>query len=152
MQKKIKKLKPEEAAYIAAIIDGEGSVTLLRIHSNEYRQLVISISNCDKKMLEWILKKIGLGKILPKKIYNKNHTPTFTYRIVAREALELLKQVTPYLLTYKKQRAQMAIKDLKRLTIRNGKYSQEMLKEKREFVEKFLSLNPTKRNQSLSFI
>ena len=152
MQKNINILKLEEAAYIAAIIDGEGSVTLSRIHSNEYRQLVISISNCDKKLLEWIQKKIGLGKILPKKIYNKNHTPTFTYRIVAREALELLKQVTPYLQTYKKKRAKMAIKDLKRLTVRNGKYPKEILIEKRKFVEKFLSLNPTRRNQPLDFI
>ena len=59
MQKNINILKLEEAAYIAAIIDGEGSVTLLRIHGNEYSQIVISISNCDKKLLEWIQKKIG---------------------------------------------------------------------------------------------
>ena len=152
MRKKIKNLKSVEAAYIAAIIDGEGSVMLSRIHSNEYRQLVISISNCDKKMLEWIMKKIGLGKILPKKVYKKHYTPTFTYRIVAREALELLKQVTPYLLTYKKQRAEMVLKDLQRLTVRNGKYSPELLVEKRKFVEKFLNLNISRRNQSVSFI
>ncbi|MFH1967988.1 MAG: LAGLIDADG family homing endonuclease [bacterium] len=94
MKKKVKKLKPVDAAYIAALIDGEGSVTLCRKNRYEYRRVDISINNSDKKMLEWVLKAVGAGKILPKKIYNIKHTPTFTYRIVCREALPFLEQIT----------------------------------------------------------
>jgi hypothetical protein len=35
------------AAYIAGLIDGEGTVTLTRKHANENRQLAISISSTE---------------------------------------------------------------------------------------------------------
>lgn len=50
--KKTKKLPPEVAAYIAGLIDGEGTVTLSRRHANENRQLVISIANTERGLLE----------------------------------------------------------------------------------------------------
>ena len=93
MNKKAKKLEPVDAAYIAALIDGEGSVMLTRVHKNEYRRVCISISNCDKKLLDWICNKIGIGKVHPKKIYNKKHAPTFFYKIVGREAISLLEHL-----------------------------------------------------------
>lgn len=95
---------------------------------------------------------MGAGKVLPKKIYNEKHTPAFTYRIVAREALPFLKQVLPYLHTYKKERAKLILKKFTALTPRNGKYSLNMLNKKRDFVKEFFSLNPTKRNNVLDFI
>ncbi len=150
--KKIKKLKPYVAGYIAGLIDGEGTVTLSRTHRSEYRQLSISISNTDINILNWVLKMVGLGKIVPHKVYSENHRQGFTYRIVAREAMMLLKQISPYLLTYKKERAKMVIKSLEKLTLRNGKYPPEMLEKKRKFVEKFMSLNPTNQKKALSFI
>ncbi len=35
------------AAYIAGLVDGEGTITLSRIHRNERRRLVVCISNND---------------------------------------------------------------------------------------------------------
>ncbi len=150
--KRIRKLKPHVASYIAGLVDGEGTVTLARAHRNEHRQLSVAISNTDINILNWVLKMVGLGKIVPHKVYNKNHRQGFTYRVVSREAMMLLKQITPYLLTYKKKRAKMVIKSLERLTLRNGKYTPKMLKEKRKFVEKFMGLNPTNQKKALSFI
>lgn len=152
LKKKVKKLKPEEAAYIAALIDGEGTVTLSRVHRDEYRRVSVSINNSDKKMLEWVLKAVGVGKILPKKIYSERHTPTFTYRIVCREALPFLEQILPYLHTYKRDRTKLILKKFADLTPRNGKYSEKMLAEKKKFTKKFFSINPTKRNRVLNFI
>ncbi len=43
-------LKVAEAAYIAGLIDGDGTVTLTRKHRNENRQLAVTISNTDKKI------------------------------------------------------------------------------------------------------
>jgi len=152
MDKQVKKLKPVDAAYIAALIDGEGTVTLMRAHKDEYRQAHVSINNCDKKMLEWVLRKVGAGKILPKKIYNEKHTPSFTYRIVAQKALPLLKQILPYLHTYKKERTKLILKYADKLTVRNGKYSKELMDKKVKFIKRFFKLNPTKRNRLLNFI
>jgi hypothetical protein len=44
-----------DAAYIAGVIDGEGTITLSRRHKNENRQLVVSISSSEKSMLEYLL-------------------------------------------------------------------------------------------------
>jgi hypothetical protein len=40
----VKQLSPTDAAYIAGLIDGEGTVTLSRKHRDENRQLVVSIT------------------------------------------------------------------------------------------------------------
>src|SRR3989344_6334881 len=146
MNKRVRKLKFSDAAYIAGLMDGEGTISLTRAHKNEYRRIDVSISNCDRKMLDWVAKKIGAGKILPKKIYSKKHNPAFTYRIVAREVCSFLKQILPYLHTYKKERAKLILKKFVALTPRNGKYSLKILNKKRNFIKEFFSLNPTKRN------
>ncbi|MGG3467989.1 LAGLIDADG family homing endonuclease [Neobacillus pocheonensis] len=43
-----------EAAYIAGIIDGEGSISLTRMHENEHRRPCITIASTDKELLLYI--------------------------------------------------------------------------------------------------
>ena len=45
MYKEVKVMSKIESAYIAGLIDGEGTVTLSRRHRSENRNLLISISN-----------------------------------------------------------------------------------------------------------
>ncbi|MET0025068.1 MAG: LAGLIDADG family homing endonuclease [Sedimenticola sp.] len=61
--KSVNSLSPTDAAYIARLIDGEGTISLTRRHKNERRQLVISISNTELELLDYALKTIGAGKI-----------------------------------------------------------------------------------------
>jgi len=42
-----------ELAYLAGIIDGEGSIMLLKYHKSEYPSPCISISSTDIELLEW---------------------------------------------------------------------------------------------------
>ena len=42
-------------AYIAGIIDGEGSILLLRLHKNELPCPCVSIASTTLELLEWIL-------------------------------------------------------------------------------------------------
>jgi len=43
-----------EKAYIAGIIDGEGSIMLIKFHKNQYPSPCVSISSTDVELLEWI--------------------------------------------------------------------------------------------------
>lgn len=43
----VAELSKIEAAYVAGLIDGEGTVTLTRKHRNEYRQLAVTVSNTE---------------------------------------------------------------------------------------------------------
>lgn len=55
-----KQLTEPEAAYIAGLIDGEGTVALSRKHAGDNRQLCISISNTERALLDYVLDVTGL--------------------------------------------------------------------------------------------
>lgn len=47
-------LSGTDAAYIAGLINGEGTVTLTRKHRNENRQLCVSLSSIERPTLEFV--------------------------------------------------------------------------------------------------
>lgn len=143
--KKVRALSPEDAAYIAGLIDGEGTISLTRKHRAEHRQLMLSISSTERPLLAYVLKTIGAGRITNKCTYRDHHTPSVTYAISNRQALAVLEQVVPYLRTYKAKRARLILHNYIRLTPRNGKYTRALLKERDIFIEKFLRLNPRRQ-------
>lgn len=51
-----------DAAYIAGLIDGEGTVTLTRKHRTENRQLAVTISNTELRLLDHVHAVVGAGK------------------------------------------------------------------------------------------
>jgi hypothetical protein len=133
-------LSLEDAAYIAGLIDGEGTITLTRIHSNENRRLVVSIANTERQLLDFVLDRTGAGKITRKRTTSERHTPSFCYYLTSRQALSLLEQVGPFLRSYKLNRARLALDLYLTVTPRNGKYSAECLATRRKFEIEFLSL------------
>ena len=107
-------------AYLAGLIDGEGSILLERVHANEHRSPAVSIST--------------------KKERNGN-LPAVQYKVKGDKALTLLNDILPYLKHYKKiSRAKHLIDNYKNVTARNGKYSEEKLKLKLQFEEDFFKL------------
>jgi hypothetical protein len=131
-----------EAAYIAGIIDGEGSISLSRIHENEHRRPCISIASTDKELLVYIQSLSG-GAINNKKNYNPDkHKDSFTLNIKNKEAvLSLLGFIYPYLRVDKKRnRALWILKKYEEVTPRNGKYNLESLEKKLSFEEVFFNI------------
>lgn len=55
-----------EKAYIAGIIDGEGSIMLLQLHNNQFPVPCISIASISYELLEWLKQTIGTGIIKSK--------------------------------------------------------------------------------------
>ena len=140
----IKKLSSPEAAYIAALIDGEGTIGLGRHNKSEYRRPGVEIANTDFELLKWSENLIGAGQIIRKRTYNKKHAIGFCYRICSRQALNLLIQISPYLRTYKRKRAELVLKNYIKLTPRNGKYSPKMLLQKEKFIKSFFAVTQNK--------
>jgi hypothetical protein len=136
-------LAPHTAAYISGLVDADGTVSLARKHANENRHPVVSISNTDRRLLEFVLKQIRSGKITAKKTASAKHTPSFTYAIYNRQALNLLQQLMPYLQTYKAKRAQIIIKEYLALTPRNGKYTAAMRIRRAQFERRVLGIKPS---------
>lgn len=138
-------LPVQVAAYLAGLVDGEGTVTLSSLHRGERRRIVLSISNNDRPLLEFVLASVGAGVITAKRTYRARHAPSYAYKVTGRQALDLLSQIAGYLRTYRAQRAKMALERYVALTPRNGKYCDEALDRRRDFEREFLSLGPGPR-------
>lgn len=131
-----------EKAYIAGIIDGEGSVLLQRFHKNEFPSPCVSVASTTLELLNYLKEAVWGGVVKRKKNYNiEKHKDCYSYVIKYDMAINLLKEVYPYLIIeVKKKRAEMILKYYKNLTPRNGHYTPELMEAKMRFYEEFLAL------------
>lgn len=85
--------------------------------------------------------KTKVGTITKKKNYNPEyHKNSYTYYVRNDKALWLLGEIYPYLvLNSKKKRAELLLSEYKNVTPRNGKYTDDMLKAKKDFYERFIN-------------
>ena len=122
-----------EKAYIAGIIDGEGSIMLQRFHTNQYPAPCVSIASTTIELLTWLKDTIVYGVIIKKKNYNpEKHKLSYSFVIKQNNAIKLLEDIYPYLIIEsKRKRAEMIITQYKSLTPRNGRYT--------EFYEEFIN-------------
>jgi hypothetical protein len=142
----IRQLDAPDAAYIAGLVDGEGTVTLTTMHRGENRRLVVSISNTERGLLEFVRGALGAGQITGKRTYSTKHTPSFAFRVTSRQAVDLLCQIAPYLRSYKAARTALALEHYIALTPRNGRYRDEVRRARKDFEASFLSLGPCARD------
>lgn len=138
--KTTRKLTSQTAAYIAGLIDGEGTITLSRRHANEHRQLVVSIANTERPLLEFVIKQVGTGKITRKRTVSDSHTASYCYSISNQQALQLIEQIAPYLRSHKKWRAQLVLQHYQTVVSRNGKYTSAKLKQRELFEQAFFEI------------
>jgi hypothetical protein len=131
-----------DAAYIAGLIDGEGTITLTRLHRNEHRRLVVSISNTDRSLLDYVRITVSAGRITSKSTRSEKHTPSFAWQVTSRQALAVLHAVHPYLRTYKALRASLALEHYLAVTPRNGRYDAGLLHRRAEFEQRFFAIQP----------
>ncbi|WBL14411.1 LAGLIDADG family homing endonuclease [Sutcliffiella sp. NC1] len=135
-------MKEWEAAYIAGIIDGEGSITLTRIHRNEYRRPCISISSTDKELLSYIQSITG-GNIVNKKNYSpEKHKDSFVLTIKKKkDVFNTLEHIVHFLrVPQKRKRAAWILNKYDSVTPRNGKYNETSIRRKIEFEDYFFSI------------
>jgi hypothetical protein len=137
----VKQLSVSEAAYVAGIVDGEGTITLTRTHRGENRRPLLSISSTESALLLYVQSVIGAGRITNKACARAHHTPSFTYVISNRQALAVLSQVAPYLRTYKSSRARLLLDEYASVTPRNGRYSPEQRAARQQFEDRFFAIS-----------
>jgi len=135
-------MSPEEKAYIAGIVDGEGSIMLIKFHNNQFPAPCLSISSTTIELLQWLKNTTEMGTIKSKKNYNLDkHRDSFTYMVKYNNAISLIKEIEHYLvIESKRKRAKLIIKEYKRVTPRNGRYSSTILEEKENFYAKFIGI------------
>lgn len=131
-----------EKAYIAGIIDGEGSIMLQKFHKNQLPAPYVSVASTTIELLNWLKATVGKGSIKSIKNYNPTkHKDSYTYSLKYNDAIDLLSNIYPYLkIEAKQKRAELILTRYKVVTLRNGRYNEIQLKLKNEFYEDFINI------------
>jgi hypothetical protein len=132
-------LEKIEKAYIAGIVDGEGTVTLMRHHKNETPTPYVTVANNNLPLLKWIRSRVG-GLILRKKKKEPHHKDSYTWVVCQDRVLRFLKEIKQYLII-KRQQAELITAKYKAVTNRSGRYTPKMLERKNRLVAKIRELN-----------
>ena len=104
-----KVMTPTEASYLAAFIDGEGTISLYKTRRKENRsgyrlQPNLSVANTDLPALEAIQAMCGNGRIVQTTNPSKpHHKPGYILKMSPNQIRHVLPQVRPYLLIKGKQ-------------------------------------------------
>lgn len=102
-------LAPEQAGYMAGLIDGEGSLTIGRAKRLEHRSgftyfAVLTVANTCLDGLYRVVEMCGNGKIqVQDKRSNILHRPVYRVLFGANQIRHLLPQIQPYLLIKRRQ-------------------------------------------------
>lgn len=121
-------LTKTEMAYIAGLIDADGSVQIAR-RSTKGRwiryALEITVSNTDTRIINYLRTTVGGGTAVDVRHFRK--TVCFSWVITGNAAMQLLTQVQPYMQS-KKDEAELAI-GFQQLRGQQGKHRTNIEKE-----------------------
>lgn len=99
-------LSDVERAYLAGLIDGEGTVRIMRALKKWYAPF-IQVTNTDKSMMDWlqnILGTKGIGRLYVEQPKNPKFRTKYVYNIASVQgAKQILEQITDILTTKRKQ-------------------------------------------------
>lgn len=113
-----------DLAYAAGLIDGEGTITLMRKRVRERRSPMVSVSSTTLELLEFMKYTFG-GHIIA--LRKTKHKQAWHWQVSHDVAISVIEQVYQYLREpEKKRRAQLIITEYKNVTPRNGKYTPEL--------------------------
>lgn len=131
-------VEEKDCIYAAGLIDGEGTITLSRLHAScRFRAPVVSVSSTTRQLLEFLQVTFG-GAICTHKTYKAHHKPHWSWRVARNDAINFLRNVSPHLKEpEKRRRAELLVHVYPKLTPRNGRYSETGLHQKIAFEDTF---------------
>jgi hypothetical protein len=143
---KINILSDVDAAYLAALIDGEGSISMNKTHTNDNNRnttycLRVKITNTFPGIMDWVALVVGHGNVCKAKKYHSHYKQSWTWSIVGRRAIDLLYQIYPYL-RIKKLQAEVVFEYAKTITYPGQvKLSQDTIDHRAELKNRLTVLN-----------
>jgi len=130
-------MKRDDRIYTAALVDGEGSVTLTKHQGNEHRFPGLTVPSTTYVFMAFLKRTFG-GHISTKKRYKKTYSKSWVWAVRTDRALRVLSAIVPFMKEPEKvRRINLLLKYYKKVTPRNGKYTAKLLKEKKKFESRF---------------
>jgi hypothetical protein len=141
-------MKETEKAYIAGLIDGEGTISISHNNSqgSDAYSIVLRIYNSDKRMIDWVENVTGYGNVREEKMRKDNWNrpnikPMYKWAIYANNIRKLLPEIEKYLVI-KKEQSQIMQEFLDLTNHFKGKHlTDEHRNNKRELCIRMMRLN-----------
>ena len=99
------KMNDSDAAYLAGLFDGEGSIYFKKMNQIKHNRtgkpvhkvwvIRMEIAMTDKEVLEWVWETTGVGSFGPRKV-KKGYKPQWRWPAAHRDALKVCKWLWPY--------------------------------------------------------
>jgi len=83
----------EDLAYVAGIVDGEGSISIYTVRNQFYSK--VSVANTDDILMNWLVERFGGG--ITHHQFKNSWKPLFTWQIYSQQAAEFLRLILPFL-------------------------------------------------------
>lgn len=127
-------------SYAAGLIDGEGSICLLRHHStNKFRYPEVTVTSTTHELLTFLRDLFG-GSIRQVKRRSTRHKEGWIWTIRGHRALECMTRIRPFCKEpSKRRRIELILSEYVKLTKANGRYTPEEVEAKLEFERRVLS-------------
>ncbi len=149
--KLIKDMTNEQIAYLAGIMDGEGTISVSRTRDKTMKRKAsfrpyITVVNTNIELIHWMHEITGLGAI--SKLYvskNKKHKSYKRWTVWTRQSEQLIKSMLPYLRVKKEQ----ALLTLELLSIQKPvpRLSDEEWSKQVVIADKLTKLNKRGKNE-----
>lgn len=131
-------MNQQEVAYLAGIIDGEGTISFMKRGNNYFP--TVSIANTSKELMDWCKAKVGEKACVCRKIPRyEHHSLSYHIRWRFDAALRVAELCFPYLII-KKEHAKFLMQ-WKSVVRRNGHYSPVELRSRDRLVRSVHVLN-----------
>ena len=132
---------PTAGAYLAGIIDGEGSIQARhRIGPKGGYDYVVSVANTDEAMLRWLADNWG-GTVSFRRRHVAHHKDQWLWRSYGSSAVAALEAALPFLITKRRQaELVLALVRSSRVTGRAG-YSTDEHEAKQALIHELATLN-----------
>lgn len=130
-----------EKAYLAGLIDGEGSIQArYRPGQHGGYDYSLTIANTDEAMIRWVEQRWG-GRVYTYAPRSPRHRQQWTWRVHSNATVSALEDALPYLVT-KREHAEvvLSLARSKRQTGRGGYTDQEHV-ERQGYVDRLTELN-----------
>lgn len=88
--------RPEDLAYTAGIIDGEGNIRLNKAYKSRCYTPLLTVTNTNPIITDWLQFFYG-GSVGVYKSGKANWKPSYYWRLCGVEVVNLLKLVKPYI-------------------------------------------------------
>lgn len=117
-------------------------------NASSFRKPLIAVDNTDVEILNELSRHYG-GRVVAKKEAAAHHRQAWTWRVYgADNVLTMLREIVPHMrCAAKLDRAWLLIDEYKRLTPRNGWYTDEAHQAKLDFERRFMAIGAGRGSQ-----